>query len=82
MVRQIDQGLDGLRIKAEMMGDAIDKQQEGMKGLEVEIKKAHQGLSTSNARLKKVLYQVKFFLFEKMAKPFYSTEHQINFLWM
>jgi len=59
MVRQVDQGLDGLRIKAEMMGDAIDKQQEGMKGLEVEMEKAHQGLLTSNAKLKKVLYQYR-----------------------
>jgi len=65
MVKQVDQGLDGLRIKAEMMGDAIDKQQEGMKGLEVEMEKAHQGLLTSNAKLKKVLYQVKSFSLKK-----------------
>ena len=65
MVRQVDQGLDGLRIKAEMMGDAIDKQQEGMKSLEVEMNKANEQLMSSNAKLKKVLYQVKFFLLKK-----------------
>lgn len=58
MVVQVADGLDGLKRKAEMMGEAIDKQEDAIDGLKVEIDKAHEGLVTSNARLKKVLYQV------------------------
>jgi len=58
MAHEINIGLDGLKNKAEMMGDALDKQQDNIKGLEVEIDKTHKELLTDNARLKKIIYQV------------------------
>ena len=59
MVNQVNDGLDVLKTKAIMIGEQIDRQEVAIGELGIEVDKAHDGLVTSNARLKKILYTVR-----------------------
>jgi len=61
MLERANEGLDKLKNKAEIMGEALDRQEGAVQELHKEVDKAREGLENANARLKKVLFSVNFF---------------------
>jgi len=58
LINEVNFGLDGLKDKAERIGDQLDHQEIGVNELQIEISKAHAELVNSNKRLKKILFEV------------------------
>lgn len=63
MLYRAGEGLDVLKNKALMMGENLDKQEKDLENLKNEVDKAHEGIVSANARLKQVLFHVKFYFF-------------------